>query len=82
MTVSSDSGDSSASNVPAVVICAAAVLLFVEVPLIALLIRPGGVAAGIQRLQGWIERNGWALAALLALAGGINAMVKGVQALS
>ena len=77
-----DSGDSSSSNVLAVVICAAAVLLFVEIPLIAMFIRPGGVAAGIQRFHGWLKRNGWTLAAVLALAGGIDAMIKGIQALS
>jgi uncharacterized membrane protein YidH (DUF202 family) len=77
-----DSGDSSASNVLAVVICAAVVLLFVEIPLIALFIRPGGVAAGIQRVHGWLKRNGWTLAAVLALAGGVDAMVKGLQVLS
>jgi Sap-like sulfolipid-1-addressing protein len=77
-----DSGDSSSSNVLAVVICAATVLLFIEIPLIALFIRPGGVAAGIQRFHGWLKRNGWTLAAVLALAGGIDAMIKGVQALS
>ena len=77
-----DSGDSSSSNVLAVVICAAAVLLFVEIPLVAMLIRPTAVATGIQGFQGWLKRHGWTLLALLALAGGIDAMVKGIQALS
>ncbi len=77
-----DSGDSSSSNVLAVAICAVAVLLLVEIPLIALFIRPGGVAAGIERFQSWLKRNGWTLAAVLAVAGGIYAIVKGVQALS
>ena len=61
---------------------AAVVLLLVEIPLIALFVRPGGVAAGIQRFQGWLKRNGWTLAAVLALAGGVDAIVKGIQALS
>jgi hypothetical protein len=77
-----DSGDSSASNVLAVLLCAAAVLLFVEIPLTALFVRPAGVAAALQRFHGWLKRNGWTLAAVLALLGGIDAMVKGVQALS
>jgi hypothetical protein len=41
-----DSGDSSSSNVTAVLICAIGVMLFVEIPLVAMFIRPGGVAEG------------------------------------
>ena len=37
-----DSGDSSSSNVTAVLICAIGVMLFVEIPLVAMFIRPGG----------------------------------------
>jgi hypothetical protein len=32
--------------------------LFVEIPLVAMFIRPGGVAAGIKRLDEWLKRNG------------------------
>jgi hypothetical protein len=46
-----DCGDSSSSNVTAVLICAIGVMLFVEIPLVAVFIRPGGVAAGIERFH-------------------------------
>ena len=42
-----DSGDPASSNVLAVLVCATGVLLFVEVPLVAMLVRPAGVAAGL-----------------------------------
>ena len=77
-----DSGDSSSSNVTAVLICAIGVMLFVEIPLVAMFIRPGGVAAGITRFHEWLKRNGWTLAAGLALLGGIYAIVEGIDALT
>jgi Sap, sulfolipid-1-addressing protein len=77
-----DSGESSSSNVLAVLICAIGVMLFVEIPLAAMFIRPGGVAAGLKRFQSWLKRNGWSLAAGLALIGGIYAIVKGIDILS
>jgi hypothetical protein len=77
-----DSGDSSSSNVLAVLICAIGVMLFVEIPLVAMFIRPGGVAAGLKRFNNWLKRNGWSIAAGLALIGGIYAIVQGIDALS
>jgi Sap, sulfolipid-1-addressing protein len=77
-----DSGDSSSSNVLAVLICAVGVMLFVEIPLVAMFVRPGGVAAGVERFHGWLTRNGWSLAAGLALVAGIYAIVQGINALS
>ena len=77
-----DSGDSSSSNVLAVLICAVAVMLFVEIPLVAMFVRPGGVAAGIERFHGWLRRNGWSFAAGLALIAGISAITQGIDALS
>jgi hypothetical protein len=77
-----DSHSSTASNVLAVLICAIAVMLFVEVPLIALFVRPAAVAAGIERFHDWLRRNGWTLAAALFLAGGIYSIAKGVNTLS
>jgi Sap, sulfolipid-1-addressing protein len=77
-----DSGDSSSSNVLAVLICAVAVMLFVEIPLVAMFVRPGGVAAGIERFHGWLRRNGWSFAAGLALIAGISAIAQGIDALS
>lgn len=73
-----DSGDAAASNVLAVLICAIGVLLFVEVPLVAMFVRPAGTAAGLDRVHGWLTRNGWNLAALLALIAGVYGLVKGV----
>ncbi len=69
-----DCGDSGSSDVIAVLICAIGVMLFVEIPLVAMFIRPGGVAAGIERFHEWLKRNGWSLAAGLALIGGIYAI--------
>ena len=77
-----DSGSSSSSNVLAVLICAIGVMLFVEIPLVAMFIRPGGVVAEIKRFDSWLKRNSWTLAAGFALIGGIYAIVKGIDALS
>jgi hypothetical protein len=77
-----DSGDSSSSNALAVLICAVAVMLFVEIPLVAMFIRPGGVAAAIVSFHGWLTRNGWSLAAGLALIAGIYAILEGIDALT
>ena len=77
----SDSGDSTWSNMLAVVICAIAVLLFVEVPLVAMVFVPSGVASGLERVHLWLGRNGWTLAAALGLIGGIYAIVKGIDEL-
>jgi Sap, sulfolipid-1-addressing protein len=77
-----DSGDSSSSNVLAVLICAVAVMLFVEIPLVAMFVRPDGVAAGIERFHRWLRRNGWSFAAGLALIAGVSAIVQGIDALS
>lgn len=72
-----DSGDASASNVTAVLVCALCVLLFVEVPLVALYLRPAAVAGGLRRVHDWLVRNGWNLAAACALAGALYAFIKG-----
>ena len=77
-----DSHTSTASDVLAVLICAIAVMLFVEIPLVALFVRAAGVAAGIERFHDWLSRNGWTLAAVLCLIGGIYGIVKGVNRLS
>ena len=77
-----DDGGSSAGALLAVVICAAVVLLFVEVPLVALLVRPAGVGTALERVHGWLVRNGWGLAAGLALAAGVYAIAKGIAALT
>jgi len=77
-----DGHSSTASNVLAVLICATAVMLFVEVPLIALFVRPAAVAAGIERFHDWLKRNGWTVAAVLFLVAGLYGIVKGINTLS
>jgi MYXO-CTERM domain-containing protein len=77
-----DSGASTSSNVLAVLICALAVMLFVEIPLVALFIRPAGVAAKLARVESWLKRNGWSIASILALAAAIYAIVEGIDALT
>lgn len=78
----SDSGDTTASQLLAVVICAIGVLLFVEVPLAALYLRPAAVETSLARADRWLTRNGWTLVAVLALLGAIYAMTKGVGELA
>ena len=75
-----NSNDSTASNVLAVLICATGVMIFVEVPLVALFIRPESVAASVNRFHSWLTHNGWTLAAGLALIAGIYAIVMGIKA--
>jgi Sap, sulfolipid-1-addressing protein len=77
-----DSHTSTPSDVLAVLICAIAVMLFVEIPLVALFVRPAGVAAGIERFHGWLRRNGWTVAAVLSLIAGIYGITKGINKLS
>jgi hypothetical protein len=77
-----DSGDSTTSNVLAVLICAAGVLLFVEIPVIGLFVRPDGIVAAIKRAQHWTSRHGWTIAAVLAGAGAVLAIAKGIDALN
>ncbi len=76
-----DTSDSTPSKVLAVLICAIGVLLFIEIPLVGLFVRPAGVAATIQGFHGWLKRNGWSLAAVLAFIAGVYAIVKGINAL-
>jgi Sap, sulfolipid-1-addressing protein len=77
-----DSHTSTPSDVLAVLICAIAVMLFIEIPLVAMFVRPAGVAAGLERSHGWLKRNGWTLAAVFSLIGGVYGIVKGINKLS
>ncbi|MGO9790230.1 MAG: GAP family protein [Solirubrobacteraceae bacterium] len=77
-----NSGDATASNVLAVLTCAIAVMVFVEVPLVAMFIQPEGVAAKVNSFHTWLTHNGWSLAAILALAAGIYAILTGANALT
>lgn len=76
-----DSGDSSASKLTAVLICAACVMLFVEIPALALLLRPDGLQRRLEAMRDWIAVNGWRLLAVLAGIAGVYAVIKGVAAL-
>lgn len=76
-----DSGSSPSSNVLAVLICAAGVLIFVEITVVALFVRPGSVAAGLERTQAWLADNGWTLGAIVAFVAGVYALVQGIDAL-
>ncbi len=73
-----DSGDSDGSKLLAVLICAICVMLFVEVPAIALLLRPDGVQASLERFQAWLGRNAWALLAVLAAVAGALLLISGI----
>jgi len=76
-----DSHSSTPSDLLAILICAIAVMLFVEIPLVGLFVRPAEVATGIERFHGWLKHNGWTLAAVLCLIGGIYSIVKGINRL-
>jgi uncharacterized membrane protein YidH (DUF202 family) len=76
-----DSGDSTTSNIVAVLICAAGVLLLVEIPVVGMFVRPDGIVAAIRRGQDWTKRNGWTIAAVVAGLGAILALAKGIDAL-
>ncbi|HMS60944.1 MAG TPA: GAP family protein [Solirubrobacteraceae bacterium] len=76
-----DSGDPTASKLTAVLICGACVLLFVEIPAIALLLRPDGLQRRLEQMRDWLAHNGWRLLAVLAALAGVYALVKGLAAL-
>ena len=63
-------------------ICAVAVLILVEITVLALVIRPGSVATGLDRGQAWLAQNGWTLGALIAFAASGYALAEGVTALA
>jgi hypothetical protein len=74
--------DSHSSKVAAVLICAVAVMLFVEIPLIGMFVRPETVTARIRSFHAWLVRNGWTLASAAALIAGIYAIIDGIGALT
>ncbi len=73
-----DSGDSDGSKLLAILICAVCVMLFVEVPAIALLLRPDGVKASLERFQAYLGRNAWTLLAVLAAVAGALLLISGI----
>jgi hypothetical protein len=76
-----NSGSSAASDIAAVLICAIAVLIFVEITVLAMVVRPASVAAGLGATQSWLADNGWTLAAIVAFAAAAYALVEGIAAL-
>lgn len=77
-----DTGGVTGGNVVAILICAACVLLFVEIPLVLLFLVPDGLEERLDRLQAAIARNGWAVAAGLAALAGVYLVVRGVAKLA
>lgn len=73
-----DSGDGKGEEIPVILLCAACVLLFVEIPALALVLWPEGLAARLEQFRSWMARNGWGLAASLAVAAGAFAVVRGI----
>src|SRR4051794_10342289 len=71
-------GDSDSGTVPAVVVCGATVLLFVEIPLVAMYVRPDAVIPALGRVHDWLIRNGWTITAAVALVAGTYALVHGL----
>ena len=59
-------------------ICAFCVMLFVEIPLIALFVWPDGIAVGMHRFHDWLGGHAWRIVAVLAFAGAVFAIVKGI----
>lgn len=82
VTVISESGDPFAGRALAVVLCTAAVLVLLEVPVIVLLVRPDAVEAGLRRSHAWLTAHASTLAAGLALAVGVALIVRGVARLA
>jgi hypothetical protein len=74
--------DSSSSKITATLICAVVVLLFLEVTVMGMFVRPATVTARINSFHGWLVRNGWTLASAAALIAGIYAIADGIGALS
>lgn len=76
-----DSADSDSSQLLAVLICAAAVMLFVEIPALVLILRPDGLKAHLERFEAWLSTNAWTLVATLAAVAGVWLLASGVAAL-
>ena len=55
-------------------------MLFVEIPAIALLLRPDGLQRRLESARDWMSRNGWRLLAVLAAVAGVYVLVKGIKA--
>lgn len=75
-----DSGDATPSKITAVLICGVCVMLFVEIPAIALLLRPDGLQRRLETARDWMSRNGWRLLAIIAGVAGVYVLLKGLRA--
>jgi hypothetical protein len=76
-----DSGDSTPSQLLAVLVCGVCVLLFIEIPALFLLVRPDGVKATLERFNGWLSANSWNLVAILAGAAGAWLLASAISAI-
>ena len=76
-----DEGGLTGGNVIAVLLCGMCVLLFVEAALAGMLLIPDTVGARLDQARTVLARDGWTLAALVALAAGAYLLVKGVAGL-
>ena len=76
-----DDGGLTGGNVIAVLLCGMCVLLFVEAALAGMLLIPDTVGARLDQARTVLARDGWTLAALVALAAGAYLLVKGVAGL-
>lgn len=74
--------DSTSSKVAAMLICAFAVMLFVEIPIVGMFVRPESVTHNISSFNDWLKRHGWTLAAGVAFIAGVYAIVEGIAALT
>ena len=79
-TVADEDG-ATGGKILAVLICAACVLLFVEIPFAALLLTPDTVEARLARVQAGFARHGWTVGALLAVIAGVFLLVRGIARL-
>ncbi len=77
-----DEGGPTGGNILAVLVCAACVLLFVEVPLVLLLLSPDTLEDRLNRVQAAISRHAWTVGVLLAVIAGAFLLVRGIARLA
>jgi hypothetical protein len=69
------------ANVLTVVALAVVMLLLLEVPLLAYTLAPEWTPAAVERLKGWLARNGTHAAVIAATVIGLALVIKGVLGL-
>ena len=76
-----DAGGTTGGKVGAILICAACVLLFVEVPFVALMLAPDGLERRLDSFQTALSRHAWTIAAVLFAGAGVFLTVSGLTEL-